>query len=286
MEKVCLLKDSMKRKREGRIGRVGFILKRFDCCRKWRRGGEKNPSVNFDVDLTLISKLWKNDIKFWGMGSGRTKENRPKDAILSQMRYSYLKADFIHKNSRKVYLTLDEGYENGYSRIILNILKSKRVRAVFFVTMDYVKKEPEIVRRIIDDGHILGSHSVSHPVEGMPNLSLAEQLSEMRELHEYVEREFDYSMYLFRFPSGIYSEQSMALMSAIGYRSVFWSFAYADWRRDKQPHPRGAIKLIMEQLHPGEIFLLHAVSETNACIMEEFIDCVRSKGYEFACYEI
>ena len=100
-------------------------------------------------------------------------------------------------------------------------------------------------------------------------------------LHRYMQEQFDYDMYLFRYPAGIYSEQSLALVQQLGYRSVFWSFAYRDWVTDDQPEPTAALQKITQRLHPGAIYLLHAVSATNAEIMGDFIDGVRAQGYVF-----
>lgn len=244
---------------------------------------EASPQIRFDVDLSAIAGL-SNEVKSWGPGTNVDDRNRPTGATSYQDLYGQYQADFIKEDSQKIYLTLDEGYENGYSSVILDVLKEKQVSAVFFVTLQYVKAEPDLIRRMIDEGHVVGAHSVSHPSEGMPSLSLEEQLAEMKELHEYVQNEFGYEMYLFRYPAGIFSEQSLALMQAIGYRSVFWSFAYQDWLTDNQPDPAEAMEKVMGRLHPGAIYLLHAVSATNAQIMGDFIDQARAAGYEFVRY--
>lgn len=246
---------------------------------------EVKPQIHFDVDLSAIAGL-SNEVKSWGPGTNVDDRNRPTGATSYQELYGQYQADFIKEDSQKIYLTLDEGYENGYSSVILDVLKEKQVSAVFFVTMQYVKSEPDLIRRMIDEGHVVGAHSVSHPSEGMPSLSLEQQLAEMKELHEYVQNEFGYEMYLFRYPAGIFSEQSLALMQAIGYRSAFWSFAYQDWVTDAQPDPAEAMEKIMGRLHPGAIYLLHAVSATNAQIMGDFIDQARAAGYEFAHYGV
>lgn len=243
------------------------------------------PQIRFDVDLSAIAGL-SNEVKSWGPGTDVDDRNRPTGATSYQNLYGQYRADFIKEDSQKIYLTLDEGYENGYSSVILDVLKEKQVSAVFFVTMQYVKSEPDLIRRMIDEGHVVGAHSVSHPSEGMPSLSLEQQLAEMKELHEYVKNEFGYEMYLFRYPAGIFSEQSLALMQAIGYRSAFWSFAYRDWVTDDQPDPTEALQKIMSRIHPGAIYLLHAVSATNAQIMGDFIDQARAAGYEFARYGV
>lgn len=243
-----------------------------------------SPQIHFGVDLNALAGLSNESIP-WGTGLDVDEFNRPYGAVSYQELYGGYNADFIRENTKQIYLTLDEGYENGYTSVILDALKEKGVSVVFFVTMDYVKTQPELVRRMIDEGHVVGAHSVTHPTEGMPSLSLEAQLNELQELHEYVKQEFGYEMYLFRYPSGIFSEQSLALVQATGYRSVFWSFAYRDWVTDDQPSPESAMEKIMGRLHPGAIYLLHAVSSTNAQVIGDFIDQARAQGYEFVKYE-
>ena len=239
------------------------------------------PSLQTD-----FSKLYpiSNKFLYWGQGTIMDPENRPEGSIKAQSAYGKYGADFIRENTKNLYLTLDEGYENGYTSKILDVLKEKDCPAVFFVTMPYVKANPALIQRMIDEGHVVGAHSVTHPEKGMPSLSLEKQAEEIRKLHAYVKDTFDYDMYLFRYPAGIYSEQSLALVQQMGYRSVFWSFAYRDWITDDQPEPAAALKKLETRLHPGAIYLLHAVSKTNTDILGEFIDQTRAKGYTFAKY--
>ena len=205
-----------------------------------------------------------------------------------QEKYNRYNADFIRYEddvSNNVYLTFDEGYENGYTGKILDVLKEKNVKAVFFCTMDYLKSEPDLVKRMIAEGHIVGNHSVTHPSAGMVSLSLDEQKAEMKQMDDYMAKNFDgYRMQLFRYPAGIFSEQSLALTGSLGYTSVFWSFAHADWDPNNQPNEAEALKKCVDKLHPGAIYLLHAVSKTNTDILGDFIDQARAKGYEFQAY--
>lgn len=196
-------------------------------------------------------------------------------------------ADFVLDTSKKVvYLTMDEGYENGYTPSILDTLKEKKVTAVFFLTEQFVEECPHLVQRMIDEGHILGNHSSTHPAAGMPSLSVAEQEADIMNLHNMVKNQFGYEMKLFRFPAGIYSDRSLATLTNLGYRSVFWSFAYRDYYVNDQLDPAEALKMCMDELHPGAIYLLHAVSETNATILGDWIDQVRAQGFEFGVYPV
>lgn len=220
----------------------------------------------------------------WSFGGSTDESGRPDVVTAAQEKYKNYNVDFIKENENKIYLTFDEGYENGYTPQILDTLKEKNIKATFFVTMGYVKSQPELVQRMINEGHVIGNHSTSHPEKGMPSLSLAQQKADIMELHNYVKDKFGYEMYLFRYPAGIYSEQSLALVDSIGYRSVFWSFAYADWDPNKQPNEDESLEKLTSKLHPGAIYLLHAVSKTNTNNLSKFIENAQSRGYEFAEY--
>lgn len=218
----------------------------------------------------------------WGPGGPVDADNRPDGATVYQEKYGQYAADFIRENNQNIYLTFDEGYENGYTDDILDTLKEKGVQAVFFVTMPYVQSEPELVQRMIDEGHIVGNHSVNHP--SFPEISLEECQQEIMELHDYVKENFGYEMSLFRFPMGEFSEADLKVVQDLGYRSVFWSFAYRDWLVDEQPDPQEAIATIEDKCHPGAIYLLHAVSATNAQVLGQVIDDLRGEGYVFCAY--
>lgn len=222
----------------------------------------------------------------WGPGRNFDPDGKPTACTLLQKEYGDYSADFVRigdQFDKKVYLTFDEGYENGYTSAILDVLKEKNVPAVFFITLPYAKSEPELVQRMIDEGHIVGNHTSKHP--NMTTISPEEGYDNIADLHNYVKENFNYEMYLFRFPEGAFSEQNLALLQKLGYRSVFWSFAYKDWDPNSQPDADSAFEKVTGSLHSGEIFLLHAVSSTNASILGNVIDYVREQGYTFERYE-
>ncbi|MGN0298340.1 MAG: polysaccharide deacetylase family protein [Lachnospiraceae bacterium] len=238
-----------------------------------------------EEEFQALSHL-DNTMQSWGYSTkDRDANNRPNGSVQYQTKYASYNADFLGANEPTIYLTFDEGYENGYTSQILDILKEKQVSAVFFVTMPYVKENPDLIRRMIDEGHIIGNHSVSHPESGFPSLSLKQQAEEIIELHNYMLENFSYSMYLFRYPKGMFSEQSMALLQKMGYRTVFWSFAYKDWVTTAQPSQSEGLEKTTSQLHNGAIYLLHAVSSTNTAILPDFIDTARNKGFLFGVYK-
>ncbi len=229
-----------------------------------------------------IQKLDSKQIT-WGPGSILDGKGRPEACVMLQEQYGKYDAWFLGQEDTMVYLTFDEGYENGYTAQILDTLKDKGVAATFFVTMDYVKSEPELVRRMIEEGHAIGNHTTNHP--NMTKISLDEARQEVQELHDYVVEQFGYKMTLFRAPEGAISEQTMALLQSMGYQNVLWSFAYHDWDVNNQMSREAALKRATEMSHPGAIYLLHAVSKTNAEIMGQFIDEIQNQGYEFGSLE-
>lgn len=178
-----------------------------------------------------------------------------------------------------IYLTFDEGYENGYTASILDTLKEKDCPATFFVTKPYVKQNQELVKRMIDEGHIVGNHTVNHP--SMPEVADDEKLkSEITGLHDYVKDLFDYDMEFLRPPKGEYSERTVAISRELGYRTVLWSSAYDDWDVNKQGRLEYARGMILNYLHNGCVMLLHAVSKDNTELLGEVIDEIRNRGYE------
>ncbi len=224
-----------------------------------------------------------NELLEWGSGGDTDDKNRPVGATMYQEKYGKYNAYFVFDKSdeKVIYLTSDEGYENGFTPSILDTLKEKNVQITFFCTMDFFKEHADLVQRMIDEGHIIGNHSLTHPETGVCAMPLEEQQKEVMDVHNYVKENFGYDMYLFRYPTGKFSEQSIAYLNNLNYKSVFWSFAYADYNVDAQPDPETALRKCLESLHPGAIYLLHAVSETNAAILGDFIDGARAQGYEF-----
>lgn len=236
--------------------------------------------INSKTDLTTFPT---EDIPF-GFSSEVDKNNRPGGCTWYDNKWGKYAVDFIHPMSNNVFLTFDEGYEYGFTPKILDTLKEKNVKAVFFVTMPFVKENPDLVRRMIDEGHVVGNHSVNHPAKGVGSLPIEGQIAEVKELHDYVLENFDYEMYLFRFPEGKFTEQALAVVQSLGYRSVFWSFAHRDWYTNDQPPVADSLKNALDKVHGGEIFLLHAVSSTNTEMLGDLIDGVREKGFEFSYY--
>lgn len=215
----------------------------------------------------------------YGQGVQLDDKNRPMGALDFNSAYGKYNAKAITEDKGKIYLTFDQGYENGYTAQILDTLKEKKVKATFFVLQDYAEKNPELVKRMIDEGHTVGNHSVSH--YSMPSLSEQECRDEIEGLHKYIKDEFGYEMTEFRPPMGEFSELSLAVTQDCGYETVLWSYAYADWDVNNQPSEEEAFGKLTGAVHDGAIYLLHSVSSTNTEVLPDFIDAVREKGFEF-----
>ena len=178
-----------------------------------------------------------------------------------------------------IYLTFDCGYENGCTEKILDTLKEKNVPAAFFVTLPNVKQNPEIIARMINEGHIVGNHSNTHP--NFSTISRTQMAKEIEDLDNYLREHFGYSSSYFRFPEGACSENALELVQSIGYTSVFWSSAYADWDTSNPKGKQYAFDTVTARLHPGCVLLLHAVSQDNADALGDIIDYAKKQGYEF-----
>jgi len=210
-----------------------------------------------------------------------------KDQIAEAPRES---VDFLKENSayylgdtsnKILYLTFDEGYENGHTGEILNILKEYKVPAAFFVVKPYITKEPELVKRMVAEGHIVGNHSVHHP--SMAQIHDKEKFeAEFKGVEDaYKELIGEDIPKFFRPPMGKYSKESLQMTKDLGYKTIFWSFAYKDWLVNNQPDENFAIQKIGKGAHPGSIMLLHAVSNTNTKILATVIKTLQEEGYEF-----
>ncbi len=230
-------------------------------------------------------KSMDNTKQGWGQGKNKNENNQPVDAINFKEKYGKYNAFFIgNTDEKKIYLTFDEGYENGFTAPILDTLKEKKVSAVFFVTMPYAEKNPELIDRMIKEGHIVGNHSVKH--KSFPTISVEEGEEEVKGLHDYMKEHYNYEMNLFRFPCGEFSERSLDLLNKLGYKSIFWSYAYADWDPQKQMEPDVAKEKLLTEAHNGAIYLLHAVSKTNSQILGDVIDQLRNDGYNISKFDL
>ena len=184
--------------------------------------------------------------------------------------------------TKSLYLTFDEGYENGYTNAILDVLKEKNVKAIFFVTSHYIVNSPDTVKRMVAEGHIVGNHTKHH--YSMPSVAYSPDVfnKELTDVENRFKKLTNQDMpKFFRPPMGQYSEKTLDMTKNLGYKTIFWSFAYGDYEPNSQPSPWYAKKHILDHLHDGSIILLHAISKTNAQVLGEVIDEARASGYEF-----
>ncbi|MCQ2479603.1 MAG: polysaccharide deacetylase family protein [Clostridia bacterium] len=195
-----------------------------------------------------------------------------------------LNAITYSKNKGKtLYLTFDCGYENGYTAKILDTLKEKKVPAAFFCTYTDIKDNPELIARVITEGHIVGNHSTTHP--SFAEISRTKMAEEIEKCDNLLREKFGYTSRFFRFPKGEYSENAIELVNALGYKCVFWSLAYNDWNTENQRGGDYAFDTVKSRLHPGAIILLHSVSADNANALGQIIDYARREGYSFKSLE-
>ena len=179
-----------------------------------------------------------------------------------------------------LYLTFDAGYENGNTETILNALKKHNVSATFLVVGTYIESDPELIQRMIDEGHTVGNHTWHHP-----NMSGIETMEEFKKELTDVEDAFrqttgqEMTKY-YRPPQGIYSESNLEMAKELGYQTFFWSLAYVDWYADDQPTREEAFDKLLGRIHPGAIVLLHSTSSTNAEILDELLTKWEEMGYQ------
>lgn len=214
----------------------------------------------------------------YGVSKNGVPHENSVNAQKSIEKYGALAID-LKSTDKPIYLTFDCGYENGYTPKILDALKEKNVSATFFITLDYAKSAPEIVARMIKEGHIVGNHTAKHP--SFPEISRERMAQEIELLENELRTKFGYSAPFFRFPKGEYSENALQAVQSMGYRSIFWSVSYADWDPKVIRGKEYATEKITERLHPGAVILMHAVSPDNAAAMGDIIDKAREMGYTF-----
>ena len=191
-------------------------------------------------------------------------------------------AAYIGNTEEKVlYLTFDAGYENGCTAQILDVLKANEVPAAFFLVGNYIEKNPDLVRRMVNEGHTVGNHTMHH--YDMSKLSdkaaFSKELTDLEALYrDTIGSEMPK---FYRPPQGIYSEENLKMAQELGYQTVFWSLAYVDWKNDAQPTKEEAFSKLLPRTHSGAVVLLHSTSRTNAQILNELIEKWKELGYRF-----
>jgi len=220
----------------------------------------------------------------WGL-SFREKGSTPiGNAGADQLRH-YDAAYIGNTSQKKLYLTFDAGYENGCTAKILDVLKNQEVPAAFFLVGNYIEKNADLVRRMVDEGHTVANHTMHH--YDMSKLKTKDAFAkELQDLEALFKETTGQEMAKFyRPPQGIYSEENLKMAQELGYKTVFWSLAYVDWNNDAQPKPEEAYAKLLPRTHDGAVVLLHSTSQTNADILEELIGKWKDMGYSFGTLE-
>lgn len=220
----------------------------------------------------------------WGLGFGEEGSKPTGNASIQEMKQ--YDAYYMSEGDEKVlYLTFDCGYENGYTEAILNALKKHNAPATFFVVGHYLESAPELVKRMVEDGHTVGNHTYHHP--DMSKISDAaafqKEMDETAALYKNVTGQ-EMPMY-YRPPQGKYSTDNLKMAKNLGYSTFFWSLAYVDWNVDDQPSHEDALNKLCKRVHPGAVVLLHNTSKTNGEIMDELLTKWEEMGYSFGTLE-
>lgn len=184
-------------------------------------------------------------------------------------------------DKKVLYITFDAGYENGNTAKILDVLKKHKVKAAFFLVGNYIESSPELVKRMVKEGHIVGNHTYTHPdmSEISTPESFKEELSKLEDAYKKVTGKKLQKYY--RPPQGKYSEDNLRMANELGYKTIFWSLAYVDWYESDQPTKEEAFQKLVPRVHPGAIVLLHSTSKTNGEILDELLTKWEEMGYSF-----
>ena len=235
---------------------------------------------NTDKTLEVSSNTTLSNKKIeWGVKRNPNHEQPDLGAINLKLINDYKGMAIGNKQDKYIYLTFDEGYEAGYTEKILDTLKGNDVKATFFITGHYLNTAADIVNRMINEGHIIGNHTVNH--KSMPDLTDEEIKKELINLQTALYEKTGYEMKYVRPPKGEYSERTLNLTNNLGYTTVMWSLAYDDWDNEKQGREEYGKQKILDNVHPGAIILLHATSRDNSEILDSIIKEIKNMGYEF-----
>lgn len=216
----------------------------------------------------------------WGLSFQQ--EGAPPIANVSAEELAEYNAYYANITDEKIlYLTFDAGYENGNTPAILDALKKHNVPATFFVVGNFISSEPELIKRMVNEGHTVGNHTYSHP--DMSKISTVDaftkELEGVETLYENITGQKMTKYY--RPPQGKFSTTNLQMAKELGYHTFFWSLAYVDWYQDNQPTHDEAFDKLLTRVHPGAIVLLHSTSSTNAEILDELLTKWEEMGYSF-----
>lgn len=231
------------------------------------------------LSFSVIYKVFAKDTS-WGLCFREANVAPEGNATIEELeKYNAYYMD--NTDEKSVYLTFDVGYEAGYTNSILDTLKKQNVKAAFFIVGNFFDSDPDTVKRIDDEGHIVANHTLTHP--DMSKMSTYDdfkaQILPNEEKYKAITGKDMKKFY--RPPQGIYNIKNLEDANNLQYKTIFWSVAYVDWLKDKQPTREDALNTLMKRVHPGAIILLHSTSKTNMEILDEFITKLKDQGYTF-----
>lgn len=245
-------------------------VKESDTKNENLKEADTKPSSIYDkLDNTKIG---------WGLGRNSEHKTPSIPDSWKKLLNKYNGLYVANANEKVVYMTFDEGYENGYTSKILDSLKANNIKSSFFVTGPYVQNNKALVKRMIDEGHIIGNHTINHP--SLPSKTTTQVEAEIVELDRMIYDTWKVNVRFMRPPMGEISERVLAQLKDLGHTTVMWSFAYKDYDVNDQKGTDYAHDTIMDNLHPGAILLLHAVSKDNADVLDRVIKSIKAEGYE------
>ena len=261
-----------------RIFKAFGFLALFGAC--YLAGATAAELAKPGEEQSVMSGAVIEESKDWGLGfsqPGQPPAGMADPETLKELNTYYL-GDTTQK---KIYITFDAGYENGNTEAILDALKKHQVKATFFVVGHYLEMAPELVKRMVEEGHTVGNHTYHH--YDMSKISDKDSFTkEMKSVEEkYKEITGQEMVKYYRPPQGKYSEENLKMAKDLGYDTFFWSLAYVDWKTDAQPSHAEAFDKLMSRIHPGAIVLLHSTSVTNAQILDELLLKWEKEGYTF-----
>lgn len=252
------------------------------------QGAQRIRALSAD-ELAAIEASYSTEEVGYGAPLSSYKDGRSEYAVAMQNRMSVFQNVYCFgdTSSDTVYLTFSCGWENGTNTSrLLDILKEYGIHAVFYVTHEYASSNPELVQRMISEGHEIGNESYSHPDPGLPSLSLEEQMQDTLKMQNYIQDNFNYTMTKYNFPSSEWSMASVAMLTQMGYDVCFYSFNYNDYNVDsaEEEDADSTASMLLEALTPGCIYYLHPVSTANIEAMPSFIEGALERGYTFGTF--
>ena len=262
----------------GRISGKGILTLVFLLSAMFLLG----KGVHSTVSSVQNSVHIKNQVDNWGLGGYGENGEKPTGNVSSQELAKY-NAHYLSDTQEKVlYLTFDAGYENGNTEPILDALKKHNVSATFFVVGHYLETAPDLVKRMVAEGHTVGNHTYHHPdMSAISDMeSFRKEMEDVETLYQQITGQPMTKFY--RPPQGKYSIENLKMAKELGYHTFFWSLAYVDWYQDKQPSKEEAFSKLLGRIHPGSIVLLHSTSATNGAILDELIGKWEEMGYRFS----